>query len=337
MTDRIEYLDGWRGLAILCVLIEHFFGVPGVSVGRFGVDLFFVLSGFLMSRILFEQRMPIAKFYRRRISRIMPALIVFLAVVVTAYNAKGHYTPAKEVIGMLTFTRTYMTPSLWTLGHGAPVSHTWSLNVEEHCYLILSLVASVAFLRRNTARVLFALALLSFVAILLHMALATPETPPFMKNTECAAAALLLSAGYRTIAPGIVVPPWAPLLAGALAAFCYADAWGWEGGGPRVVIAPFLLAFAVNHIGASYAWVVRMLEASWLRLLGVLSYSVYLWQEPFWDHQAHFPYHTAVLFAIAVGALSYYCIESPTRRWLNAHWGKAGSSSRAMSADASGA
>jgi peptidoglycan/LPS O-acetylase OafA/YrhL len=332
MSDRIQYLDGWRGLAILCVLIEHFFEVPGAFVGRFGVDLFFVLSGFLMSRILFEQGMPIAKFYRRRISRIMPALIVFVAVVVAAYNARGHYTSFKEVVGILTFTRTYMTPSLWTLG-GAPVSNTWSLNVEEHCYLILSLVASVALLRSQASRVLLALALLTFVAIAVHMALATPETPTFMKNTECTAAALLLSASYRRIAPGIVVPRWAPLLAIALSGFCYAEAWGW---GPRTVIAPFLLAFAVNHIGVSYPWVVKVLENSWLRLLGMLSYSVYLWQEPVWDHREHFPYHTAVLFALAVGALSYYCIENPARRWLNAHWGKSRSPDRAKAAAVAG-
>ena len=64
--QHIEYLDGWRGVAIGMVLLSHFFRLS-YNAGRFGVDLFFVLSGFLMARILFEQRTPIAAFYRRPI------------------------------------------------------------------------------------------------------------------------------------------------------------------------------------------------------------------------------------------------------------------------------
>ena len=52
--SRVDYLDGWRGIAILLVLMEHFFGVREINVGRMGVDVFFVLSGMLMSNILFN-------------------------------------------------------------------------------------------------------------------------------------------------------------------------------------------------------------------------------------------------------------------------------------------
>jgi peptidoglycan/LPS O-acetylase OafA/YrhL len=78
VSERIGYLDGWRGFAILCVLEAHFVGFFEsfrFDFGRFGIDVFFSLSGMLMAGILFEQRMPLGLFYRRRISRILPVSV----------------------------------------------------------------------------------------------------------------------------------------------------------------------------------------------------------------------------------------------------------------------
>ena len=72
-TNRhIPYLDGWRGLAVAFLLLGHFFPVDGINFGTVGVHLFFVLSGLLMTRILFVQKVPLALFYQRRIARIFP-------------------------------------------------------------------------------------------------------------------------------------------------------------------------------------------------------------------------------------------------------------------------
>ena len=60
-TEQLSYLDGWRGLAILLLLVGHFLPVPGVNLGAIGVRLFFALSGFLMVRLLITQRVPIAR------------------------------------------------------------------------------------------------------------------------------------------------------------------------------------------------------------------------------------------------------------------------------------
>ena len=81
-TEHVNYLDGWRGLAIALVLESHFVGLLPVAAGRFGVDVFFCLSGFLMSGLLFIQRQSLVTFYKRRVSRIMPA---FFAFVITVY------------------------------------------------------------------------------------------------------------------------------------------------------------------------------------------------------------------------------------------------------------
>lgn len=79
--NHVGHLDGWRGLAIATLLVGHFFPVPGINFGTVGVNLFFVLSGLLMGRLLFEKQEPISRFYRRRIARIIPAHVAFLLII----------------------------------------------------------------------------------------------------------------------------------------------------------------------------------------------------------------------------------------------------------------
>ena len=143
---HIDYLDGWRGLAIALVLQAHFFTLPGFKSGRFGVDVFFVLSGFLMSRILFVKRVPLAIFYKRRISRILPAFLLYVAVVYGAAYALNR-TKKDNVLWTITFLRTYLPANSDAFNADIPISQLWSLNVEEHCYVFLSLVTLIVPLR----------------------------------------------------------------------------------------------------------------------------------------------------------------------------------------------
>src|SRR5919108_209574 len=176
--DRIDFLDGWRGLAIGMVLVAHFSPVPQMDFGRFGVDLFFVLSGLLMARILFEKRTPIPEFYRRRISRILPGFVAFLTIVLGAEALRGVKVTASEVLSLATFTRTYIGEFMWS--DPLPVAQIWSLNVEEHCYLVLSLVAAIAMLFKRAALVLLALALATFPAIVIYHHLSTDPSSAYM-------------------------------------------------------------------------------------------------------------------------------------------------------------
>src|SRR6185437_5220298 len=125
VDERYPYLDGWRGLAILLVLIAHYWHVRVPVIGRMGVDLFFVLSGLLMSHILFEKRMPIAKFYRRRISRILPVFLLFVATAWIGWSHRG--ASWQELVTTLTFTRTYYTHPM-ILHSLLPAQNLWSLN-----------------------------------------------------------------------------------------------------------------------------------------------------------------------------------------------------------------
>ena len=146
IATRIDYLDGWRGLAISLVLCAHFLPESRlVDSGQLGVNVFFSLSGFLMSNILFVKRTPIPTFYRHRISRICPVFFLFVASIYFAGWCFGRSNSWVEIISTATFLRTYfpVPPTIWR--SDLPIGHLW-LNAEEHCYVILSVVAFFAFL-----------------------------------------------------------------------------------------------------------------------------------------------------------------------------------------------
>jgi len=315
------HLDGWRGLAIGCVLLDHFAPTQRMWNGRLGVDLFFVLSGLLMSRILFEDRMPLARFYWRRASRILPVFLLFVLTVFATARILDMPFTGRELAATLTFTRAYLPTDIPIWGVSVPVEHLWSLNVEEHSYLFLSLLASVPLLRKREGYVLFATASFCLYMVIWNWRHPlTRVTDDYMLRTECAATGLLLSAGYRQFAPywSRFVRPWMPVLSLVLGIACYIDAAPyWLKG----LVAPFLLAFAVNHIRDSFALPVFELKA--LRMLGLWSFSIYLWQQPFCliFRHGHIAAIPATLGALGAGIISFYCYEAPIRTFLNGRFG----------------
>lgn len=316
---RIDYLDGWRGMAIALVLMEHFFPLAGFESGYFGVDIFFCLSGMLMSRILFVQRVPLATFYKRRISRILPVFLFFVLLVYGVAILAGQPSSWLEFIATITFLRTYVPahPDIWHTG--LPIGHLWSLNVEEHCYVLLSGFTIFTAVRTRSS---WLLVLLGIVAVGIHVVYykhASWAPSDYEIRTETAAAFLLISAGYTLMRERFMhfVKPWMPLTAFALVVPCY---WHGTPGLISVVFPPLLLAFAVNHLGQASAIVHTVLAAAPFRLLGICSYSIYLWQQPFYQFKAHFPPGIALLCALLIGATSFYLLENPVRTWLNRHW-----------------
>lgn len=319
---HLDYLDGWRGLAIGMVLIQHFFGTPGFDSGRYGVELFFVLSGLLMSRILFEQHTPLILFYKRRVSRILPVFLLFCLSMFVMSRLANLPWSATEIETSLVFLRTYYTHvAIW---HTAvPAGHLWSLNVEEHCYLVLALVAAIPFARRHEGWFVAGLAGISAAFIIWYFK--NPEYQPdeyYLLRTECAAFGLLASASYAQIKRHFasLFHPWMMIGAFVLGAACY------ERGLPswtEMLAAPLLLAFAVNHLDETYAWTRRAFSVKALCKLGVWSYSIYLWQQPFFKFKTSLPPGVALLCAFVVGLTSYYLFERPVRDWINRNWAAA--------------
>jgi len=156
---RIPLLDGWRAVAIAMVLVHHIvqgfyatqdsYAADVTRYGAFGVDIFFGLSGLLITRLLLEEwnatgSFRLRQFYVRRAFRILPPVLVFLAV----YTAAGMWKSTTEAVSSLLFFRNYVPSRLTGFGTG----HLWSLAIEEHFYLLWPLL--VRLLNRTTLFVL---------------------------------------------------------------------------------------------------------------------------------------------------------------------------------------
>ena len=317
--DRVDYLDGWRGLAISLVLIAHF--VPHeqrYDFGRAGVDIFFCLSGFLMSNILFVRRVQLGTFYKRRISRIIPVFLLYCVVVhMGAWLVTGTFSPT-EFLSTITFLRTYfpVDPHIWRTP--LPIEHLWSLNAEEHCYVFLSLLTLFVALRKREGWVLVGAGILTIGIHFLYIYFPAIEPPSGRVGTEVVASFLLISAGYFLIREKFVrwVRPWMPIAALIVALASYDSRAPWWS---SILVSPFLLAFCVNHLSQMPSQVRRALGSQWIRLLGIWSYSIYIWQQPFHKFQSYFPPGAALATAMIVSVCSFYFFENPLRTWLNKH------------------
>ena len=145
--ERIRSLDGVRGIAVLCVVVFHFFpgdgtGIlrPLVSSGWTGVDLVFVLSGYLITRVLLEHRGSAGyyrNFYLRRALRVLPLYYsLFLVVLVLTPLLQIHWRIGH--LAMLFHVANFVLPADSSLGMLGPFNffHVWSLSVEEQFYLL---------------------------------------------------------------------------------------------------------------------------------------------------------------------------------------------------------
>jgi peptidoglycan/LPS O-acetylase OafA/YrhL len=317
MKKHIPYLDGWRGLAIAFLMIGHFFPIPGINLGAAGVTLFFVLSGFLMSKILYIDKVPLPIFYRRRIARILPSVVVMLIVVAVFYLAAGRPISSYELLSAATFTNNYfVSRELWTM----PIGHIWSLSVEEHAYVLLSLVALSCRARKTSglAELRTIAGACATIAVVYWFAFGKNKVPGLWLHTEVAAFGIMVSGflllafhGRRSTLPSFAIPL---LVALGLCAY-----W-WSVVPPAtLLIGAGAFALALNMLDRSPGLFRTALEFRVLRQMGIWSYSLYLWQQPFYMlvKREGFPAPLALACSLAVGIFAFYVVENPARIWLN--------------------
>lgn len=324
-NDHLDHLDGWRGLAIATLLVGHFFPLPGINLGTVGVNMFFVLSGLLMGGLLFEKNEQISRFYRRRVARIVPAHVVFILLIVVYYALSGKSMDGAEVISALLFLNNYIEPAGGPGTALMPFGHIWSLSVEEHSYIALSLVAIGS--RRgyfSSAAGVGALLFCSMAFALYYQWLNPPDLA-FSEwlHTEVAAFGILAAAIWAALGrpwPSGVTLSWlcpALLVLGVLAHW-----WSVPLAIQRLVgVGCFVLA--ICSLSVARGWFARVLSIRPLRQLGVWSYSLYLWQQPFylWMHSDESVSAVeALALAMVCGLISYYFVERPARSVLNSHW-----------------
>jgi peptidoglycan/LPS O-acetylase OafA/YrhL len=315
--------DGWRGLAILLVMIGHFTHSSWISEERMGVDIFFVLSGMLMSIILFEKKMSLRDFYIRRFSRVFPALFVFVCVAYSTAWYVGTHFEGVEILTSLFFIRTYYPADPNIVESLVPIGHLWSLNVEEHAYILMSLMTLMFVSRKVIAYWLLAIYIAATMATFYYF-----QSPEYNNNlilfrTETAISFIAFSAGYGMLVRkyNVQFPCYlSPLCLLGAATTYVSGVPSWIG----VVFSPVLLGISINHIMESPPAYKKLLNIQWLRWLGLLSYSIYLWQQIFYRFSYAIPFgaFTGFILAIAMGVASFYLLENPLRKYINHRWSR---------------
>lgn len=338
-------VQGLRALAVTLVVLFHA-GVPGLTGGFVGVDVFFVISGFVISGLLLRERANSGKtslltFYARRAKRILPAAtLVILATILASYHWLGFIrgaSVASDGRWAAVFLENFHAISVGTDYFGAhqaisPLLHYWSLAVEEQFYLVFPLLFMVAatVLRRRNPRL--RLGILLAIVIAGSLALSITQThsdplvayySPFTRAWELALGGLVACVGPALVRMDkrvAAILSWLGVAGILVAGFVYSGATAYPGsaailpvGATALVIAA---GFAAPRFGAEW------LLGRWLVIkLGDLSFSLYLWHFPVLVIAAQAATHPLsglertqlVALAVALSIATYALLENPVR------------------------
>lgn len=312
-------IDGLRAIAVLAVVGFHAgFGPPA---GFVGVDVFFVISGYLITRmlrqeVLAHQRIDIIDFYARRARRILPALLV---VTVATLLASAALLPPAELrqtvqagaaafafsanVFFATAANGYFDPE----AHANPLLHLWSIGVEEQFYLAWPLVVLLAL--RRPALVFGLIAAASFAAAEWLLALGQDRAAFYQAPMR----AWELAAGGLVAVNRIPARPWvAPLGIVVVLVACLVPLARFPGTGALLPVIGAGMVIAGVHSGQRNA----LLASRPLVLIGPVSYSLYLWHWPIMVLGKAMPVWLQVAAALAAAGASYRWIEQPLRRRL---------------------
>jgi peptidoglycan/LPS O-acetylase OafA/YrhL len=343
-TGRFELgyrpaLDGVRGVAILAVLAvhtNHLFGWSLLKGGSIGVDIFFVLSGFLITCILLGEwaatgRISLRHFYARRFLRLVPALVLLCATVFVLSGVFSSAAEAADTRRTVPIALLYLTDFFASLSPRTALGvlrHTWSLAIEEHFYLLWPPFLLFCLKSGVSRRALLMLTGSLALAACLHRALlfesgSSPARTYYAFDTR--ADSLLIGC-----AAGIAVT-WgfvrsfnrlnALLVAFVIVCLIATDFWSpmmHEGGFTILAAATALLL--LNLVSNQTGLFRRLMETRPLVWIGKISYGLYLWHYPMfkWISYAGGPWPLKLALALAatfaVASVSFYLMERPLLR-----------------------
>ncbi|MFO1019356.1 MAG: acyltransferase [Planctomycetales bacterium] len=331
-VGRIPSLDGMRAIAILMVLLTHAcqtrrFPVTSeaepwvkeflITFASFGVEVFFVLSGFLITVLMMREidrtdKLDLGAFYRRRAYRILPAYVALLIVVAVLQLCDLTSLRAIDWLAALTYTINFLERPAWEIGHA------WSLSIEEHFYLLWPMVVVLVPAKRRVPALLLCLAncfLLRWYVLLFHpewtsMAELWTFTRLDSIATGCLLAVLAQETGWRNFLDRL--SRYWPVALGLLTASLF---FGHISTKLAVGCGYTLNAACLGLL----LWTAVQKNPNWLNTnilgsIGLGSYSLYLWQQLFLNPYSKswwtaFPEN--ICLTMVVAWLSYRLIETP--------------------------
>jgi peptidoglycan/LPS O-acetylase OafA/YrhL len=342
-TRRIPHIDGLRAIAVSLVVAFHA-GLPGLASGFVGVDIFFVISGFLIIGQIYDElkagKFSVVEFYARRITRILPPLLVVITV--TMLVACWLPLLPREVrrIGLSAIASALLGANwyFWRLvdyfypsAEREPLLHLWSLGVEEQFYLVtpLLLMSVYAMTRHSTRSALLYTVAAAFICSLAYAVAIAPTNPHLAFYSTPLRAWEFLLGGMLALAiqRGLFLTEVQASAAGFLGVFAILCGAAWSLAPSSRLYVEGLAALGGGLVILSGQFAPRAAVARYLSLkaivgLGLISYSLYLWHWPFIAFirltQIDPPTPEQSLLAVvviplALSVATYYGIERPIR------------------------
>ena len=339
-------IQGLRAVAVLLVMLWHA-GLTALPGGYVGVDVFFVISGFLMTGLLYreasaDRRISLWGFYARRARRLLPAsalLIIFVAVASRVFlppvrwSSIGGDLLASSLFGMNWQLSSQSADYLASTLAPSPLQHFWSLGVEEQFYFIwpvLLLIFTIRARRRRDSLTSGAALLLATITIpsllwSIHLSSSNPGSAYVVTTTRLwelavgGAVAVFASHMRRMPTPVALVVGWIGLAAAVAAGFIYNSHTMFPG---YAAALPVLGSAAVIAAGpaAGAAGPVAVLGLAPLRKIGDWSYSLYLWHWPLiviatakWGALSQSQGLAVVALSFLPALLAFYLVEERAR------------------------
>jgi peptidoglycan/LPS O-acetylase OafA/YrhL len=327
-------LDGWRALAVLCVIFSHsilnwqgigefppWVRLVIVGSGGKGVQLFFAISGFLITSRLIEEwhrfgRISLKRFYVRRACRILPPAMTYLTII-GLLGLAGMVSLSKSPwFAAVFFFRNFWNGDSWL------TVHFWSLSVEEQFYLIWpSILALLGLYRSKYAAASIILAVITWRWFAYYHAGAAMLFPgDFWARSDICFDALLAGCLLALVLGSSDFEKWFSrhltvwAIAGIILLILATGGHSHTPSGMTIqsLLMPFLIVATVLN---PLTWLGRLLESRVFRWVGRLSYSLYIWQQVFLGQKRLDWYPLRLLALFVVAALSFYVIEKPMMRW----------------------